>query len=186
MIRLADIFFDFQPVCGDPALASELRRAVTDITRGNHPFLQQMFHEEADHGVALGFFGGLRTVEDEETGQDLLDLKGAGILPLVETVRLLALREGIAETSTAARIEALHASGTIGDDDREYLLGGQRILTDVLLKAQIKAFKKGKKVGYRIDPESLSKRRGEQLARALKAIRRLRRQVRAEFTGELF
>ncbi len=185
-IRLADIFFDFQPVCGDPALASELRRAVTRITRGNHPFLQQMFHEDADHGVALGFFGGLRTVEDEETGKDLINLKHAGVLPLVETVRLLALREGIAETSTAARIEALHAGGAIGGDDREFLLGGQRILTDVLLKAQIRAFKKGEEVSYRIDPESLSKRRRQQLTRALKAIRRLRGQVRGEFTGEPF
>ena len=185
-IRLADIFFDFRPVCGDPALASELRRAVTDIARGNHPFLQQMFHEEADHGVALGFFGGLKTVEDAATGKDLVNLKHAGVLPLVETVRLLALREGIAETSTAARIDALHAGGIIGGDDRDFLLGGLRILADVLLKAQIRAFKKGEKVGYRIDPESLSKRRREQLIRALKAIRRLRGQVRSEFTGEPF
>ena len=94
-----------------------------------------MFHEEADHGVALGFFGGLQTVEDEETGKDLINLKHAGVLPMVETVRLLALREGIAETSTASRIEALHAGGAIGGDDREFLLGGLRILTDVLLKA---------------------------------------------------
>ena len=125
-------------------------------------------------------------VEDETTGKALVHLKHAGILPLVETVRLLAMREGISETATVARIEALHAGGTIGGDDREYLLGGLRILVDVLLKAQIRAYKKGEIVGYRIDPESLSKRRREQLSRALKAIRRLRGQVRTEFTGEIF
>jgi signal-transduction protein with cAMP-binding, CBS, and nucleotidyltransferase domain len=185
-IRLADIFFDFQPVCGDRDLATALRDAVTEITRGNHPFLQQMFHEEADHGVALGFFGGFKTMEDEASGRQVINLKHAGLLPLVETVRLLALRDGVKKTSTMARIEALHASGAITSDDREFLLGGQRILTDVLLAAQIRAFKKGQPVGYLIDPESLSKRRREQLIRALESIRRLRGQVRGEFTGAVF
>jgi signal-transduction protein with cAMP-binding, CBS, and nucleotidyltransferase domain len=185
-IRLADIFFDFQPVCGDRALAVRLRDAVTGITRGNHPFLQQMFHEESDHGVALGFFGGFKTFEDEASGREVVNLKHAGLLPLVETVRLLALRDGIKETPTMARIEALHALGAIGGDDREFLLGGQRILTDVLLASQIKAFKKGEPTGYLIDPERLSKRRREQLIRALEAIRRLRSQVRSEFTGAVF
>jgi CBS domain-containing protein len=185
-IRLADIFFDFQPVCGDNTLAIRLRDAVTDLTRGNHPFLQRMFHEEADHGVALGFFGGFKTMKDEDSGKDVVNLKHAGLLPLVETVRLLALRDGIRATSTMARIEALHAGGAITGNDREFLLGGQRILTDVLLAAQIKAFKNKQTVGYRIDPETLSKRRSEQLVEALKSIRRLRSQVRGEFTGEVF
>src|SRR5512144_2885192 len=57
-IRLADIFFDFQPVWGRHDLTTELRHRITGLVRNNHHFLRQMFQDKVGHNVALGFFGG--------------------------------------------------------------------------------------------------------------------------------
>ena len=40
-VRLADIFFDFQPVWGQTELAHELRHVVTGLVRNNRSFLRK-------------------------------------------------------------------------------------------------------------------------------------------------
>jgi len=185
-IRLSDIFFDFQPACGEDRLAAGLRSAVTEMVQRNHFFLEQMFQEEADHNVALGLFGRFITEKDKEEYVGQMNLKHTGTLPLVEAVRLLALREGVTETATLARIEALHGLGVLDGNTRESLSSAFHLITDVLLKKQIKDFKAGNKVSYYVDPETLSKHARSRLVDALRAIDHLRQQVRTDFTGSVF
>ena len=185
-IRLSDIFFDFQPVWGEAELASRLRSAVTEMACNNHFFLQQMYQEEADHNVALGFFGGFITEQEKEEYKGYLSLKHTGTLPLVGAVRLLSLREGIEETSTLKRIAALHARGRLDDNEHESLISAFGLITNILLRQQIKDFKAGQKVSYYVDPASLSKRARSRLTEAMKSIDALRQSVRAEFTGDVF
>lgn len=185
-IRLADIFFDFRGVWGEPALAEKLRRRVTPMVQGNHFFLQAMYHEEAEHDVGLTFFGGFVTEKDKAEYKGFLSLKHTALLPLVGAVRLLALREGIEETATLKRLQALHAMGFIDADEHEYLSSAFGLLTEILLKSQIKDFQAGRKVGYYVDPKTLSKRQTDLLADSLKAIDDLRDRIKADFTANIF
>ncbi|MBL6957494.1 MAG: CBS domain-containing protein [Rhodospirillales bacterium] len=185
-IRLSDIFFDFQPVWGNPALARKLRNKVAGMIKKNHFFLQQMFAEVKDHNVALGFFGGLVTEQEKKKYKGQINLKHTGTIPLVGTVRLLSLREGVKETSTLRRIEALNGKGVLDDTETELLSAAFELLTNTLLKNQIKAYKKDRKVNYYVDPDSLSKRKRERLTDALKDIDNFKKRVRAEFTAEIF
>ncbi len=185
-IRLSNIFFDFQPVWGESNLATELRTKVTDYLRTNHFFLQAMFQEEKNHNVALGWFGGLQTEKDNPDYKGQVNLKHTGTIPLIEGVRLLALREGVAETSTLGRISALHEKGVLDTNESDELSEAFRGLTDLLLNKQIRNFRKGKKVGYYIDPKKLRKRKHLGMIESLKAIDRLRKRIHTEFTADIF
>ncbi len=189
-IRLSDIFFDFCAVFGDLQLAQQLRAKVATMIAANHFYLSAMFHEIADHNVALGvfggFFGGFSTEQEKQEFKGQINLKHTGTLPLVEAVRLLALREAVEETSTLSRISRLHKLGILDDNEHEGLSAAFTNLTHILLKKQIEEFQAGNAVNYYIDPEMLSKRRQKHLTESLQEIDRLRKRVRTEFTAELF
>jgi len=184
-IRLSDIFFDFQPVWGDRALARELRNAVTGMVRHNHFFLRQMFQDKSDHNVALGMFGRIVTEKDKDEYRGQVDLKYTGTIPLVGAIRLLALREGVEETSTLDRIVGLEEHGVLTVTEKEDLTNAFHVITDILLRKQIKDFKAGRRVNYHINPDSLNKRHKSTLVNALRSIDSLRKRVHMEFTAEI-
>jgi signal-transduction protein with cAMP-binding, CBS, and nucleotidyltransferase domain len=185
-IRLSDIFFDFQPVWGDSDLARQLRHAVTEVVRANHYFLRQMFQEKIDHNVALSLFGGFVTEKEQKEYRGQINLKYTGTVPLVGAVRLLALREGVEETSTLERLRVLTEHGIFSVNEREDLSNGFRLITDILLRQQIADYRAGRRVVYFIDPDMLAKRERGLLVDALKAIDGVRRRVHMEFTAEIF
>lgn len=185
-IRLADIFFDFQPVWGDADLAHQLRKAVTEMVRQNQGFLGEMYRDKADHNVALGVFGGFVTEREQKEYRGQVNLKYTGTIPLVEAIRLLALREGIEETSTLGRIRALHAQSVLGANERDDLSAAFALITDILLRKQIFDYRAGRRVGYFIDPDVLSRRQRSALLDSLKAIDQLRKRVHMEFTAHIF
>jgi len=193
-VRLADIFFDFQPVWGNVELARKLRDKVTELTKSNPFFLETMYHDKADFGVGLkpfgGFLGGIfgRFVLERDNSEykGNLALKHTGILPLVSAIRLLALREGVTETPTCMRIEALTEAKIFNGSERENLSTAFSLLTDILLRQQIKDFKSGRAPTYYVHPRTLSHRRKDQLVEALTVIDQLRKRVRSDFTAEIF
>jgi signal-transduction protein with cAMP-binding, CBS, and nucleotidyltransferase domain len=185
-IRLADIFFDFQPVFGNAELARSLRRAVTGLVRNNPLFLRQMFQDKADHNVALGFFGGFITEKENPDFRGQVNLKHAGLIPLVGAIRLLALRQGVEETSTLARIAGLAAAGVLSGREKDDLTLAFARLTDVLLRRQIADYRAGRRVTYFVDPAQFPKRQRTELVEALRATDTIRKRVHMEFTGQVF
>lgn len=185
IVRLADIFFDFRAVYGERSLAAELRDHVTQRMATAPPFLQVMQAIQSEHRTALGWFGRLRT-HDEAEHRDRLNLKYDAGLPLVETVRLLSMVNGVANTGTLQRINALAKMDVIGQDERDYLCAAFDLITGLMLRQQISDFRNGRPVGYWLDPDGLSARDRELLVDGLRAIEDLRDRVRTEFTGAIF
>lgn len=185
-IRLADIFFDFQPVWGRHELAWELRRKVTGLVGNNHHFLRQMFQDKASHNVALGFFGGFVTEREQREHRGRVNLKHTGTIPLVGAIRLLALREGVEETSTLQRIRVLTEKEVLSRGEYAELTTAFDLITGILLRHQIADLKAGRPVTYYVDPDRLTKPDRHALLDALKAIDTLRKRVHLEFTGQIF
>lgn len=184
-VRLADIFFDFRPACGDDELAWQLREHITGIVAANPGFLREMYGIEADHRVALGPRGRLLTEHDPEH-EGMIDLKYGGILPLVEGVRLMALRAGVADTSTLDRIDHLRTADILGADEHDYLRGGFELVTRLVLRQQVSDFKHGRPVSNLVAEKGLTDRERDMLVDCLGAVRRLRSRVRTELTGQVF
>lgn len=184
-LRLADIFFDFKLVWGREDLGEELRRTVLDQIKRNHFFLQEMYHAQADHSVALGVFGRLEK-EGEGKAKGMLDLKYRAILPLVESVRLLSLQHGITQCHTLMRIEKLNDLGVLSEIEADYLAEAHAFLTRMLLFKQVEDFSEARPVTHYIDPAKLDKHSRENLIDSLRHIEAFRKRLKGEFTGDVF
>ena len=182
-IQLADVLFDFQPVWGqDPELASALRRHITTTFSQDRAFLRAMYAETSGHNVGLGLFGGFVTEKENPEHRGQVNLKHHALLPLVETVRLLSLREGVEQTGTLARMDALHDLDVIDSYALEELRSAFVHITNILLRQQIADYRIGKAVTYFVHPDKLSKRTRGRLVEAMRTIDHLRSRVRAEVT----
>jgi len=183
--RLFDIFFDFKCVYGTGALARRLRRHVTSVGR-NPAFLQAMYRLDEEHKVALGWFGRLIPDRESKTHRGQINLKITGTLPLVEAVRILALRHGIEETDTLGRIDRLGAAGVLDVNEHDYLAGAFRHVSFLLLRQQLSDFAAGRPVGNHVPPQRLTRRERDMLVDGFKAISALRDRLKSDFTGDVF
>lgn len=186
ILRLTDIFFDFAHVSGDRSLTNALRDRVTRMARGNHGFLRETQHAQDRHGVALNLFGRLSPDQRRGPWKGKLNLKYHGLLPLVESTRLVTLREGIADTSTPARLERLRRTGILDANEHDYLDGAFHLITELVLRQQLADFEAGRQVGAWISPEDLTRRDKDMLRDGLHAIQRFKSRVRTELTGQIF
>jgi signal-transduction protein with cAMP-binding, CBS, and nucleotidyltransferase domain len=184
-LRYCDIFFDFESVYGRGALTANLRAFVTENARRKF-FLREMFKVDEAHGVALGFFGRLKTDPLPGPHQGKVNLKLTGTLPLVGAMRILALREGVPETATRARIDRLAGEGVLSYDEQDYLRGAFRHITNLLLRQQLQDAQSGVAVSNHVPPSALSEREKDILVDAFKAIRAFRSRVREELGAEVF
>ena len=191
VLRLADIFFDFTAVYGQGNLTRQLRQHVTRVSQAPF-FLREMFKFDQEHEVALGPFN--RLLKDKLDGpqKGKINLKLTGTLPLVGAIRISALSNGIDQTSTLKRIDGLYEKGKLTADEQDYLAGAFRHITKLLLRQQLRDYnkgkkgKKGKKVGNHVAMTDLSKRERDMLIDAFKAIKKYRKHLKLELTGDIF
>lgn len=158
-----DIFYDFQPATGDPALAQELRRAALEAARVP-AFLAALARTHEAIGSARSFFGGFRT----ENGR--LDLKRGGLLPITAGARVLALKHGIAETSTAARLERVAEKEGIVATDAEQLIATHGLMLELVLEQQLIDIAAGREPNSKIEVKRLTRPVRARLKEALGAV----------------
>ncbi len=184
IIRQADIFFDFQAFYGEDTLSRDLRRYVANFGKASPAFLKEMHVEESSQlGVALDLFGRLRDEKHDPEHEGELNLKYSGTIPLTQSVRLLALREGIEETSTLARLDHLNSLGSVDKSEMQRLRDAYSRIAALLLRQQIRDIRDERKPSYYIPIKSLSQWERQTLAESLKSIAEFRKRVDEELTG---
>ncbi|MCI5166730.1 MAG: histidine kinase, partial [Candidatus Electrothrix sp. GM3_4] len=102
----ATIFFDFRPGFGKAALADELRQHLSDLTERQELYLLHLANQCLSGRAPLSFFRNF-IVEKNGEHKNKLDIKHQGITPFVNFARVLALRHGVRETNTLARLHVL-------------------------------------------------------------------------------
>lgn len=108
LIALA-IFIDARPVCGDASLLAQVRGEVDRLLADNDALMARFAAAIDAFEQESGWWNRLFFLADSDT----LDLKKAGIFPLVHGVRSLALEARLACTNTVERLEALCALGRL-------------------------------------------------------------------------
>lgn len=105
-IRFLQIFYDCRSIVGSDAFIKELKNTIFEY-RNTNPKLLQRFMDNIQH--IKHSVGPLGQIYVEQSGQyeGCIDLKKAAFLPYVNAIRLLAMKEGIIETSTLERITIL-------------------------------------------------------------------------------
>jgi CBS domain-containing protein len=105
-IRYLQIFYDARVLFGNIHYLNELKSSIYSYHL-QHPSLLQRFISNVRHMKnVIGPMGQI-LVEQHGVYQGCVNLKYSAFLPYVNAVRLLAIKEGIFETSTIDRIDRL-------------------------------------------------------------------------------
>ena len=168
---LLNIFFDFAHADGARDLTASLRAHITARARNPHFLARQM--TDARTRAGLGWFNRLKT-ESAPEHRGEVNVKKAGMMPLAESARLLALRRGVAEVSTLSRLRGLRECGELRADFCEELESAFEVFAEILLRGQIESAEAGKEPGNYVRADSLSARARRELTRALKSARKFR------------
>lgn len=101
----ASIYFDLRALWGDAALAQALRDWISEQTPRAPRFLKQMADNALRNAPPLNWHGSIDTHQIQQRA--VVDLKLNGTALFVDVARLLALANGVRETGTRARLEAV-------------------------------------------------------------------------------
>ncbi len=151
----ASIFFDFRALAGDARLAGELRAFVLKSAAGNAAFRRAMAENALRARPPLGLLRNF-TTDDAGAFPGTLDLKRFGARPITDGARLLALAHGLPATSTAARLRAAAAAGTLPQAEADALVDAFHFIQTLRLRRQYVESGVVPGTENRIDPERLN------------------------------
>ena len=105
------IFLDARAVCGDASLLEGVRRGIYSLVTDNDAMLAHFASALNSFPESGGWWNRLLLLGDPN--EESLDLKKAGIFPLVHGIRSMALEQRLSDLGTTARIERLVAAGKV-------------------------------------------------------------------------
>jgi CBS domain-containing protein len=182
-VRYLLVFSDMRCIYGDNTLADRLRRVHLDYAKAHPPVLRAMLRNTLHRKLATGVFGQLIT---ERYGEDAggVDIKYGVYIPIVNSIRLLAVQAGIAASSTLERINELERAGAVAAQHADEW----REITKIALKlrAMTPIQQQGRLYTTRgkLQPEALTKQIRRELKRCLGLGRKLQRYVRHAIKDE--
>lgn len=175
LINLA-VFMDAHAVCGDAELLASLRRQVFGMLADDDAMMSRFA------AVVDAFGDGTRWWRRMLGGGEAnLNVKKAGMFPLVHGVRSMALAERIDATSTEARIRALHEAGALDAETAQEVTESLHFFMGLRLKAGLDEMDRGQPVSGKVDLAGLTPLERDLLKDALAAVRRFRAQLRLRF-----
>lgn len=111
-IRYLLIVADARCIVGDDSLFSRVRTYYREGLAARPHILERMIENTVQHKMLLGIFGQFITDRyGEHVGS--IDVKYGSYIPIVNSVRWLALDTGIIQTSTLERMEGLKEDGVL-------------------------------------------------------------------------
>ncbi|TDH64414.1 cyclic nucleotide-binding domain-containing protein [Dankookia rubra] len=180
------IFFDAVAVTGRTSLLAEAKHALAEMMRGERALIARFANlVESFETPGLGAFSAL--MEKVGVAADAIDIKKAGIFPIVHGMRAMAMDRGIMATSTAGRIEALVAAGAFSAAFGQELLSALRVFMEYRLRAQLEAVRRGVlETEALVLPGSLSPADRDILRDALRIVRQFRETLRSRYNLAAF
>ena len=176
-------FIDAHAVAGDTSLLAGVRAEVDHLVATNDALLGQFARAIDLFPDAPSGWWSLLLMFGEHERQSL-DLKRAGIFPIVHGVRSLALRDHVQATGTTARLDALVASGRIPLGLANDLADSLHFLMGLKLKAGLAESDAGHAVSGNVRVERLSSLERDLLKDALAVVKRFKALVRHQFHME--
>ena len=139
-IRNLQIFYDARHLHGTDSYVDELKSFIYNYQK-KHPMLLKRLIENVMHiKRSVGPLGQI-IVEEHGEHQGSIDLKYAAFLPYVNAIRILAIKEGLTETSTLVRIDRLCQIKKYGEVLQSMKSNFQKLLDYRLSLTHIQSYK---------------------------------------------
>jgi CBS domain-containing protein len=180
------IFFDAASVAGVSDLVLRAKQALVGLMQGETALLSHFAH--LIETFTTPNLGVLSTImASVGVGPDEIDLKRAGIFPIVHGVRTMAIDKGIFENATAARIAALVEAGSLEPKFGQELTSVLQVFMEFRLRSQLRALHKrtmSAESVVRLDEITTVDR--DILRDALRVVRQFRELIRNRYHLEAF
>ena len=177
LIALMDTRF----VCGDNELGHDFGNMVRSQVRNNPQAMRQMARTVSSMRLSKGFLGRF-VIEAEGPHKGEFNIKLLAWMPLVMSIRLLAVSVGIEETSTLGRIKYLRSEGHLTEKSAAELTDAYHIITRHRISQQIKRRKRIIDEDSFINPYELPGYEREELKAAIGWIDELQNMLRSRFS----
>ncbi|MDI5920201.1 DUF294 nucleotidyltransferase-like domain-containing protein [Halomonas sp. LR5S13] len=177
-VQQANILLDFHPVHGEAALAEALADRVARLLPTSHLFLDEMASLLDELPLALDRLGRLSGDGEGAPHERAINLKRQGMLPLVNAVRLLALRHGVRPPDTRSRLVALVMQEVLGTEHARALTAALERLQALMLDEQRLALAEGRSPDGWVNIARLGEDQRQLLRHDLLQIRALQRRAR--------
>jgi CBS domain-containing protein len=177
-------FFDVRYVYGEAVLFEELQEFVRQELQGSLDFfLFRMANNALQYEPPLTLFGNIRTFAKGD--QQVFDLKKA-MTPIVDLVRVYALKNQLFKTNTGERMQSLYDSGVFTDAEYNELSHAYYYLMALRLKKQAKQIIEDKALPTNyLDPSNLTQVERVSLKAIFKVISQFQTKIKVSFTQTL-
>ncbi len=175
------IFLDAHAVTGDPGLLAQVRASVDGLIASDDALLGR-FASAIDAFPEAGpsaWWNRLFLLGEHDS--ESIDLKKAGIFPLVHGARSLALEHHVGVTGTIPRLDALFAAGCLPRDVATDLGEALGVLMSIKLRAGLQEIDAARPVTGLVRLKELSSLDRDLLKDALAAVKRFRGLVRHRY-----
>lgn len=180
--RMLSILLDFRPVYGARGLARELWQHIfQDVGKPVNKASHFLTEEEVHVKVPLTIFGGFIT-EKSGPNKGEINLKYM-CRHIVNCVRIFAIKNEIAESSTLGRLARIVESEILPREDVEFVQNAYEILMMLRIRENLKKVKHGKAADSYINPHGLNLIEQSMLKNAFSAITRLQKLTSSNFTN---
>lgn len=174
------IFFDFRSGFGNHSLANKLRTYLQQHSRSQSIFLFHLAQECLASRAPLSFFRNFIVNSDGEH-KDMLDIKKQGLVHFVNFGRLMALKNGLKETNTLARLQVLYDEKHMTRDLWSAASEAYEFQMQLRLIHQLNQIEAGLAPDNYIDPARLTDLEKRMLKDAFSIIQRLQTVLKSFF-----
>ena len=165
---LTSVLIDGRPVWAGDVAVDRLARVFAGAP--DHPLLLRRLGQFAiAHKVPTGFFRDF-VVEHNGERRGTLDIKTGGLVPVIDLARWAAMAAGVAGASTAARLDAAEAAGTLPAREVATLRVAFELFTDLRMQRRLAALREGRTPDDSIDPKRLEPLTRRYLKDAFRAV----------------
>lgn len=150
----AGIFFDFRPVFGDFDIAGKIQEYCLAEIKDKNRFFYNLAQNTIAHKPPLNVMGQV-VFESDERNPEYLDIKKP-LMALTGIMRLWALKYGVGERNTMARLQALRSAGVIQENTADEFSQALRYLMLLRIRNQLRNINVGNKPTNIIVAQQLS------------------------------
>ena len=170
------IFFDAEAVAGDKNMIKELKRYIFSRFDGRNDIYMAFFAKSAlMFETPVGIWSAILHRDRE------IDIKKAGIFPIVQGVRALSLKYKVVELSTVERIKKLVDISIIDESFARELVEVFDTLSYIRLGVQLDAINEGKEPNNIVRSDKMSKIQRDLLRDSLEIVERFKRFIMSSF-----
>ena len=173
------IFIDAHTVSGDASLLQAVRNDVFALVSDNDSMLARFASAINTFQDSTGWWNRLLLIGEQK--EEALDIKKAGIFPLVHGIRSLAFQHRLDERGTIARMDRLVSLGVLPAELAADLSQSLHFFMGLKLRAGLDELARGRAVSGTVQIDKLSSLDRDLLKDTLGVVKRLKQFLRQHF-----